>query len=364
MDPRAVVSYLLERGLVDAPSTWSAPLRLSTTSTRYTNFAVTGGGGQSYFIKHSSTPSTVSFLAREAAVYELLRSSVTVKERVPQFVLHDPGTDLLVLALVPEAVELIRHLFDRREQLDICAAELGRFFATLHGDAALAQSAQQRLPLPPPWVCALPLPTLETFTSLSAATRRLIAIVQRRDELSRALSDLASVWKPRSLVHFDFKWGNCLMPGSLAPNDPTAHAHAASAARFVIIDWEFGGFGDPRWDVGSVIESFVGVWLRSIPMTDARPPEFHLAAAQWPFTLFEGALRAFVDGYRAHAPMDHRFLVDSVRFAGARLIQSAYESTQTFNALPCSAVCSLQVGENLLRDPNDGVHALLGQPDY
>jgi len=56
------------------------------------------------------------------------------------------------------------------------------------------------------------------------------------------------------------------------------------------------------------------------------------------------------------------FLIRSVRYAGARLVQTAYEQGQTSSLLTSNIVVLLQLALNILQRPADAAFALLGIP--
>ena len=95
-------------------------------------------------------------------------------------------------------------------------------------------------------------------------------------------------------------------------------------------------------------------------------PDQMIAAARYPLSTLQGALRAFWAGYRAGAGLSAdeagALLARSVAFSGARLIQSAYEMAFGAQVLPATSVLLLQISANLLADPGLAQVQLYGIP--
>jgi aminoglycoside phosphotransferase (APT) family kinase protein len=163
---------------------------------------------------------------------------------------------------------------------------------------------------------------------------------------------LQSDCKPSGFVHNDLKWDNILVHPSEGETEPT---------EVKIIDWEMAGIGDPCWDVGTVLSEFVAFWALSIPVVDGEPYE---GLAKYPIEDMQPAIRAFWDGYSGAMEFDRATarerLLKSVRFAGARLIQTAYERTQTMTHLTPHIYLLLQLSLNIMERPEDAAEGLFG----
>lgn len=343
-----LVEYLLERGHLSKNAAHSEQLRISVSSGRYVNYAVQGGHACDLFIKVNKVQTNRDLLSREAQIYALLwddrRKRSGIRRFIPEFLGFEPDTGTLVLERV-EHGRTIEAVISADKDIPIESAGLiGEFFALLHRDSDLAARSKEDLTLPPPWVSSLALPDVALFARFTPATHDLVRTIQRYEGLRNELGQLPRLWRPSALIHSDFKWGNVLTTGSAVK----------------VIDWEFGGYGDPAWDVGSVIHGFCQSWLRSIPMTGTDGPARYLDHATLPFERLRPPFEAFIEAYSAGMPVDPEFILRAMKMAGARLVQSAYESTQTVNRLTPDTITSLQFGWNLLEEPAAGVAAFGG----
>lgn len=360
MQPRELLDYLTAHSLVEISAAMTYPLKISMTSTRYMNFDVAADDERRLFVKRTQSAAFAPFLAREAAVYQTLRnsgSSPGIQDFLPAMLLYDEQEDVLVLEKVGSNVNLEQHIARHDEFPPGNVADLGRFLGMLHGDPALTTEASRHLPSPLPWVFSIVSPDRATFARFSSASREVVAMLQAQPSICAGLQSVAAKWTSGSLIHFDLKWANCLF-GSQSNDDPQDTA-SLDSVDLKIIDWEFAGFGDPRWDVGSVLCSFVRTWIGSIPLSGSGEPDKYLEYARMPFEKLEPLVMVFLHSYQRGVEVSPDFMLTAAQFAGARLIQSAYEAAQTFNQITAEIICVMQVGEHLLTQPRQALLSLL-----
>jgi hypothetical protein len=89
-----------------------------------------------------------------------------------------------------------------------------------------------------------------------------------------------------------------------------------------------------------------------------------LELAQFPLERMQPAIRAcwraYVEGFPWRASEAGERLLRAVRYAGARLAQTAYEQMQVSTRLTGNAVCFLQVSLNIMTRPHEAAVHLLG----
>jgi thiamine kinase-like enzyme len=168
------------------------------------------------------------------------------------------------------------------------------------------------------------------------------------------LDDLIADWRVETLIHNDLKAENCVVLTG-----------KRGRGRIKIVDWEFAGPGDPYWDVGSVFGSYLGSWLLSVPIVGPEFDDRGLALAGLPLERMQPAIRAFWSSYVEHRGLGADELAPAleraVRYGGARLLQTAYEQTQSSQQLSGNVVGMLQLGANVMARPWEAC-ALLGIP--
>ncbi|MEA2157586.1 MAG: hypothetical protein QOE11_3726 [Solirubrobacteraceae bacterium] len=330
LEQHEVAAYLLRRRLISPRSIVSGRLRIADASSRNRNFRVSGGPGESYLLKQGLAADSAHTLANEVALYRRLAGGpASLAACVPRLHGFDAGRGILVLEWIAGGEDL-----DRRRCSPSLAAALGRVLARLHGVAP----DDEQLRRDPPWVLALHRPPLEALRYMSAASAELVKAIQADERLQDGFDELREGWHTEALVHRDVKWANCI-----------AHAPGGAGRRTAIklVDWEMAGWGDPAFDVGSAFSDHLAGGLDGRPQTSGRPA----IAALW---------HAYVRGRRLDDECASQLLLRSVRFAGARLVQSAYEHTQEAVLMSERVEASLRVSADMLGRPREAARELLG----
>jgi hypothetical protein len=260
---------------------------------------------------------------------------------------------MLVLELVPDAEDL-RTLHLRTGHFSAGPAVIiGSALGLLHSQTRLPVA--QPLPAAAPWVLWVHRPDARVFRDVSAAALELIRIVQGAAGFPQALDGLRAEWRQEALVHGDVKWDNCLV------------SYGEDGSEQVrLIDWESAVPGDPGWDIGSALSQYISFWLFSVPVTGSVPPERFPELAKYPLDAMKPALAAcwigYADARGYDASSSSEQLVRAVRFAGARLVQTAFESAQMMQHMTSAIVLHLQLALYLLQRPEEVATRLLGIP--
>jgi Ser/Thr protein kinase RdoA (MazF antagonist) len=152
-------------------------------------------------------------------------------------------------------------------------------------------------------------------------------VLQRADAVA-ALAQARADWRDAQIVHGDAKAANVLILDD-------------GAVR--VIDWEIAALGDGLWDVAGLVHSL----LTPNPLG---PPE-PLAQAQ---TRAHAQIDALWNGYVGVVPPPSHLAdprVTLLRLAGARIVQTCLETTQVTNQIYPHVPAMLQMGLELLTDP-------------
>lgn len=326
-------------------------VRLTQLTTRHSGYAWTASG-KSIYRKHVDAMSDA--FRRERAAYSLFQSNCRVRSVVPKVRVEiaDRG---IVETHVPEPVATLRAVVARGwTTQEMLFHRTGQALAAVHAfdmpTVAAALSPAER-----PAALGLANPTTRLLQVASVGSVELAKVLQLdttvRDEMAR----LASIWEPTAFIHNDLKWDNILVH----PRDG-----AAEPTEITLIDWEMAGPGDPCWDIGTVLSEFLAFWALSIPIVAGEPPDTYMHLARYPLEDLQPAIGAFWQGYAAAMGFDPTTacerLIRSTRYAGARLIQTAYERTQTMSRLTPQIYLLLQLSLNVLEQPEDAAELLLG----
>jgi aminoglycoside phosphotransferase (APT) family kinase protein len=352
LEQHEVAAYLLERGLVSRRSIVSGQLRIVDASRRNRNFRVSGGPGESYLLKQGIAADSAETLGNEVALYRRLAASAApIASCIPRLHGYDAGRGVLILEWIAGGQDLYRYHAARDRCSLALASALGRVLAALHSVAPDDEAFRRDAP----WVLSVHRPRLDALRYLSGASIELIKVIQEDEPFAHGLDELREGWRIETLVHRDVKWENCV-----------AHAAAGGArlTRIKLVDWEMAGWGDPAFDVGSGFSDFLGHWLASIPIERGPVAERLVQRAPRPLHALQPAIAAFWRAYVRARGLDEgpssQLLLRAVRFAAARLVQSAFEQTQDMALMSARVAYSVQLSRDMLGRPRAAATDLLG----
>jgi tRNA A-37 threonylcarbamoyl transferase component Bud32 len=249
---------------------------------------------------------------------------------MPKYYHYDEPNKLLTIELIAASDSLLAKQMAGATLDPRLLYDVGRAFGTLHGQASqvLREERVRRLfRAGIAWVLTLGQPQSPYTPGTQAAQSILAAVLQRPDAVA-ALAQARFDWRDAHIVHGDAKAANVLVL-------------EGGAVR--VIDWEIAALGDGLWDVAGIVHSL----LMPNPIT---APEA-LAAAQ---ARAHAQIDALWAGYIETSPPPPHLAdprVALLRLAGARIVQTCLESTQTVNQIYPYVPPMLQMGLELLTQP-------------
>jgi Phosphotransferase enzyme family len=249
---------------------------------------------------------------------------------MPKYYHYDEPNKLLTIELIAASDSLMAKQMAGVTLDLLLLRDVGRAFGTLHGKASqvLGEERIRRLFRPGlAWVLTLGQPQ-SPYTPGTEAAQSILAAVLRRPDAVAALAQARADWRDAHIVHGDAKAANVLILES-------------GAVR--VIDWEIAALGDGLWDIAGMVHSL----LVPNPLT---APE-GLVAAQ---LRAQAEIDALWAGYVEVSAMPPHLAdprVALLRLAGARIVQTCLESTQFNNQLYPHLPPMLQMGLELLTQP-------------
>lgn len=327
---------------------------------RHHNYSVVRRQGAGLFVKQMQPDQAFSAqtLQKEAACYVMMESDPALAEihaLMPRFRAYDPDRHILVLELIGEGEnlsELHRRVKGFPEDV---ARRVGELLARYH-------EASMRDLLPrantaifqgqPPWILSFHLMPRGSMQNLSAANGQFVTILQSYPDFGQALDRVRAGWRRDALVHGDMKFDNIVVRGAQT-GEQTMH----------VVDWELADVGDSAWDVASILQAYLTWWIASLERVPAGEPN---DAAQYPLETIQPAIRAFWNAYASSRRLGGRDadaeLERAVSYAGARMLQTVYESMAWAPSLTQHAVWQVQACINILKEPRAAATDLLGFP--
>lgn len=356
-----VLHYLVQADQFGLDRIVNGRVRIASHTSRNRAFAVSDARGPGLFVKqyrpeegHWSRGSTVE---TEAQVYALAATNDRLAAVLPPFRAFDRKHQILVLGLVEPAESLRARELRTGEFSPTAAAAVGRALATCHvefGKVLRFGRETESLPRHRPWILRPDRLDPYVTVSQSAAQARVVAIVQRHNELIDRLKALSSGWRVNGVIHGDMKWANCLVTQNGEAEVPAIR----------LVDWEMAGTGDVAWDVAGIFQSCIVEWIRSTRPAPDDGPASIAASAAIPLAAMQAAAGSFFRAYVLTFDLDRRaaasLLSGAVAYAAARIVQTAFEITSGDELVSGHMVLALQLAANMLADPEAAAGSILG----
>ena len=358
---RNIVQYLIRRRLVTQEALVDGGLMLSMQRSRNRFIWVKQKPGRpSYFIKQALATEAMSTItvAREAAIYQGAFADerlTPLKNLLPRF--HHFDADDAVL--ITELIDKSEHLAVKPAQAGSCrpvlAGKLGAAIASYHQIRSVPDRPQAALfPQEPPWVLFLHIRPRNANLERSPACSAIIDMLVKAPGLAEHFAGLRASWARDTLIHCDLKWENCLLSPVDAPLEEQ---------KLHIIDWELADIGDAAWDVGSIFQSYLNLWIASMNPIPGAALDVVSGTATVMIDTIQQAIAVFWDSYAAtseHVRVGGKqFIVHCVRMMAARMCISAFEGSAKSATVDLRALLMVQVALNVLDNPVHAIHSLL-----
>ncbi len=202
----------------------------------------------------------------------------------------------------------------------------------------------------------------EVFGLVPGDGLKFFALYQRYDSLGKAITELTTAFKPCCLTHNDLKLNNILLHNDWEQAISKAKQSSHSIIR--LIDWERGTWGDPAFDLGMLIASYLQIWLSSLVVSKSIDVEESLRLAMTPLEQLQPSIAAVTKAYFGNFPeiIERRpdFLRRVVQFSGLALIQQIQAMLQYQKSFGNTGICMLQVAKTLLCRPEQSIPTVFG----
>jgi hypothetical protein len=195
----------------------------------------------------------------------------------------------------------------------------------------------------------------DIFGMVPTDALKFYTLYQRHDNLESAIGDLANDWQPCCLTHNDLKLDNILI------HSRWEHLDNAIVR---LIDWEACAWGDPAFDLGTLLASYLKIWLDSLVVDPTIELEESLQLAVTPLEALQPSMLALTQAYLKAFPniLDYRddFLLRVIQFAGLALIHQIEATIKYHKYFDNISISMLQVAKNLLTMPQLAMLTVFG----
>jgi Phosphotransferase enzyme family len=368
-----VFDYLVEQGLCASEARSS----VQVTAKEYKNFNLLVNVGQqrSFLVKQErpdAEGNTRGEFWYEWRVHELFQHFPELKtlSSCTSEILHfDPSHSIIVLNYLDDFTDLSEFYPSSETFPTAIAASLGTTLASFHQKTYENQHYKDFLTEtthPNPIDTHIPrfLQGLERIgpgilSRICTDGLDFWRLYQRYESLHQAMVDISQTFTPCCLTHNDLPLRNILLDTHW--EDPS-RSNNSPAVR--LIDWEFVSWGDPAYDLGMVLSSYLKLWLGSLVISNAINIETALRLATTPLEKLQPSLAALVCAYLKQFPeiLEHRpnFLRQTLQFTGLILIKRIQGQLEQLSPFNNTSICTLQVAKALLCRPEDSISTVFG----
>jgi hypothetical protein len=363
-----VIQYLQAVGLCSLEDGKSHIFNLPVNQKNY-NLVVDVAGNQKLLIKQARGTENQGInheLFNEWLFHQLLQKFPVLGNisAIAPLVLHfDEENSLLIRSYFSEYLDLGEYYQNNIFPTEIASA-IGTTLAALHRTTfqgkeyrdfmATAPQGQFRYHFynPAQGIASLD-PAI--FGKIPTEALRFHVLYQNCESLEAAIADLAYEWNPCCLTHNDLKLNNILIHSRWNQLDNCL---------VQLIDWEACTWGDPAFDLGTILASYLEIWLESLIVDPTLELTESLQLAMTPLAEIQPSLVALLQGYLHAFPMiltyHPDFLVRVIKFTGLALINQIQDQINNCKLFDNSHLCMLELAKNLLTMPEQSVLNIFG----
>ena len=361
LTPDNIVHYLTDQNLISTESVVDGDLMVVDMTRRNRNFKILRKTDKGLFVKQPRNfdVQSVASLVREAQSYRLVATDPAfraISGLMPSSLHFDTARNILVLGLLPESENLSEMYRRLGEFPSYIAATLGRSLGCYHREVGRTLEQVRHTKLFPetlPWMLTITQEYIQQAKTVDENHCRFYSIIAKYPEFLDSIHRLRTGWKADSLIHGDMKWDNCMVyKDEAASSDELA---------LKIVDWELADLGDSAWDAGAVFQTFLSLWVMSLPEVNGEEEQ---QRDKYSIEKMQPAIRSFWDAYTGTMSIEKKartlLLKKCVEYAAVRIIQTGYETLFHSRQMSNAIVYLLQLSLNILKDPDEAITALLG----
>ncbi|MEQ9233137.1 aminoglycoside phosphotransferase family protein [Coleofasciculus sp. E2-BRE-01] len=189
-----------------------------------------------------------------------------------------------------------------------------------------------------------------------------MAVYQRSESLRTAVTELVAKHNHYCLTHNKIRLDNILVPINL--EILLSKVEPSDESIIKIVNWETCSWGDPAFDLGTVIAGYLLLWLNSIIVHPAINLEQSLRLATVPLELIQPSVvtltRSYISSFPKILEEYPDFINQIIRFTGLALIYEIIERLQSFKTFNNQCIYILHLAKTLLCRPEESFKSVFG----
>ncbi|MGD1805134.1 phosphotransferase [Dapis sp. BLCC M126] len=363
-----IFDYLSENSL--ANKTEETLSKVEPINAKNFNLLVTFADGSKLLVKqerHNQQGKTIGEFQNEWLFQNFLNKFPQLEPWrlfLPKVVHFDLENSIIVSTYLDNYQNLMNLYRQENSFPEEFATEIGKALATIHRDTFNRQEHQEFLSHRTnhltneqvhKFVNNLERITPEIFGIVPADGLKFFALYQRYDSLGQAIAQLSNTFNSCCFTHNDFTLNNILVRTNWQEEKENI---------VKLIDWERCDWGDPTFDVGTLISSYLQLWLNSLVISKSLTIEESLRLATTPLELLQPSIASFMLTYLHTFPEIVEYFPDflprAIQFAGFSLIQQIQAMIQYQKSFGNTGIAMLQVAKTLLCRPQQSIPTIFG----
>lgn len=291
---------------------------------------------------------------------------------LPELIYFDPENSIMIVRYLNDYEDLYQYYTNEHKFPVKVARSIGQLLATIHSqtfkqleyqqfweDADRRLANDQKRPASShsaiELIDRLTRITPQIFQVMPPECWQFFRLYQKFPSLSAAIVNLGNSITPCCLVHHDLKINNILVDLDWERADSTV---------IRLIDWERANWGDPAFDLGCILASYLEIWLDGLPIGSSLSINESLQLATTPLELLQPSLFAIIQAYLAGFPAIKiarpDYLDRVIQFAGLALIQRVESNLSEQRSFDNRGMVILQVAKQLICTPQAAMNTLFG----
>ena len=372
LSAKNVLEYLVEQGI--CPQSEPEPSEIEPKVAKNFNLLLKLHSGRKLLVKQERLTregKTAGEFSNEWRIQEFLQrfSEIShIRPLLSEVVHFDANHSIIVFNYLDDYRDLTDFYAEEDSFPTAVATSIGTVLATIHRATFNHQEYQNfffedsedaTIDEAPNLIRGLERISPEIFGQVPADGLKFLALYQRYDSLGQAIAELADAFEPCCLTHNDLKLNNILLHNNWE--------QASSNSIIRLIDWERSSWGDPAFDLGTIITSYLQFWLGSLVVSKSIDINESLRLAMIPIEKLQPSIAALTQAYFDNFPeiLEHspNFLRRVVQFSGLGLIHRIQAMLQYEKSFGNAGICMLQVAKTLLCRPEQSIPTIFGMTE-
>ena len=318
--------------------------------------------------RHDLEGKTAGEFTKEWQIQEWLRQFPEQKSLapfLPELLHYDAENSIIIFRYLDDYHDLSDFYVKENTFPTEIASTIGTLIATMHRDTYDQENHRQFFDREnnsqinnqvPRLIKGLERVKPEIFSSIPIDGIKFFTLYQKYDSLGQAIAELGNSFTPNCLTHNDLKLNNILLHKDWQqPQDSIIR----------LIDWERNSWGDPAFDLGTLVGSYIQIWLGSLVISKSLSIEESLKLAMIPIEQLQPSIASLTKAYLETFPeiLEYRpdFLLRVVQFAGFALIDRIKAMIQYEKSFGNTGIAMLQVAKDLLSRPERSMPTVFGK---